>query len=394
MPIQLVGLSGLHAIVEPECCDRDLPFDRHGPARDRNAGLRRHHDLGTGERPCCAVGRDPVAEDVIVAVGLPHPVQHQLLAGCKMEREPVPSGLVGGERLAAPFTIHPGLTGDLRRLVVDNDAACHREERLAVVIGGLVAALRFAAEAGIALQHQRPVGVKLERVAEIGAAGVDLERRQRLLACRGRAAHLPGIDPGRKRPGLDAGLSDPAAGEGLGEAMAVGTGDRGMPHPELLAGPPLALWSRPRGLSKQRPLDAACGAGGVDEVRRHIPPFDAKIGMRAMVGGKRKQLARCDLGIAFRILPEPGIALRDRRPPRQAETARPPARPAAKARRDNGRLAFTRENPHQIGRLHPCQPQHRQQRLRAARPPWQRRAIRRVAAGRHGTAAASRMPSH
>ena len=115
-----------------------------------------------------AVGRDPFAGAVMLAVGLAHPVQHQLVAGVEMQREPVPSGLVGGQRLAAPFAIDPGLPGDLDRLVVDGEAALRRVMRLAVIIGGLLAQ-RFAAVAAVALQHQRALGVETQRVAEIGA---------------------------------------------------------------------------------------------------------------------------------------------------------------------------------------------------------------------------------
>ena len=52
--------------------------------------------------------------------------------------------------------------------VVDGEAAGHREERLAVIIGGLFA-LRFSAVAGIAFQDQRLVRVEPQGVAEIHA---------------------------------------------------------------------------------------------------------------------------------------------------------------------------------------------------------------------------------
>ena len=64
----------------------------------------------------------------MVAVGLTQPIQHQLFARVQMQREPVPSGLVRRQRLAAPFPIHPGLSGNFDRLVVDGDAARHLEK--------------------------------------------------------------------------------------------------------------------------------------------------------------------------------------------------------------------------------------------------------------------------
>ena len=127
---------------------------------------------------------------VIVAIGLAQPEQHEFLVLVQMQREPVPSGLIRGERLAAPFPIHPGLPGDFRRLVVDGDAACRLEIRLAEIIRRL-SALGFLAVAGIALQHQRPIGVEPQPIAEIRARRGKLERREDVVAHRIEPAHLP-----------------------------------------------------------------------------------------------------------------------------------------------------------------------------------------------------------
>src|SRR5260370_19248006 len=105
-----------------------------------------------------------------------------------MQREPVPSGLIRGERLAAPFPIHPGLSGDCCRLVVDGDAACRLEIRLAEIIRGL-SALGFLAVASIALQNQRPIGVKPQRIAEIGPRRVKFERRDNRKSTRLNSSH-------------------------------------------------------------------------------------------------------------------------------------------------------------------------------------------------------------
>src|SRR6266436_3110126 len=107
-----------------------------------------------------------------------------------MQREPVPSGLIRGERLAAPFPIHPGPPGDFYRLVADRDAARHLEIRLAVIIRGL-SALGFLAVSAVALQHQRPIGIEPQRVAEIRTRSGEFERRDRVVAYRIELAHLP-----------------------------------------------------------------------------------------------------------------------------------------------------------------------------------------------------------
>src|SRR5581483_6676111 len=84
-----------------ELRDRDLPPNRKLVAVDIDARARIHFDVARTELPRSPVGRDPVAGDIVVSVGLPHPVQHQLLACRKMQREPVPAFLIRRQRLAA-----------------------------------------------------------------------------------------------------------------------------------------------------------------------------------------------------------------------------------------------------------------------------------------------------
>ena len=213
----------------------------------------------------------------MVAVGLAHPVQHQLFAGVEMQRQPVPAGLIRRQRLAAPLPVQPGLSGDLDRLVVDGDAAGHRKIRLAVIIRGLFA-LRFSAVAGIALQHQRPIGVEAQRVAEIGPRCGEFERRDVGRVHRIKPAHFPGIDPGAKRACLDAGLADAAAGKSFAGSVGIRRRHRGVAHPDLLIGPAFLLRAGPRRLTKQGPLRAIGGAAGVHQIRRHVPPLDPKSG--------------------------------------------------------------------------------------------------------------------
>src|SRR3981081_567792 len=98
-----------------------------------------------------------------------------------MQRKPVPSGLIRCQVLAAPFPIHPCLSGNLNGFFVDGDAARGLEIRLAEIIRGL-SAVRFLAVAGIALQNQRAIGVKPERISEIRSRSADLKRRDALVA--------------------------------------------------------------------------------------------------------------------------------------------------------------------------------------------------------------------
>src|SRR5229473_4589305 len=98
-----------------------------------------------------------------------------------MQREPVPSGLVRSEWLAAPLPIHPCLSGNPNRPIVDGDAARRLEIRLAEIIRGLPA-LRFPAVAGIALQNQRAIGIEPQRESEIRTRRGEFERRDGVVA--------------------------------------------------------------------------------------------------------------------------------------------------------------------------------------------------------------------
>ena len=66
------------------------------------------------ERRRCAFGVDPISEQKRRRLYAAHAIQHQPGAAVEMQREPVPAFLIGAERLARPFAIHPGAAGDLR----------------------------------------------------------------------------------------------------------------------------------------------------------------------------------------------------------------------------------------------------------------------------------------
>jgi hypothetical protein len=111
---------------------------------------------------------------------------------------------------------------------------------------------------------------------------------------------------------VGAGLPDAATGEGFAGAVVIRRRHRGMAHPDLLTGPALLLRVWFHGLAKQGPLHAECRAVPVDEIRRHVPPFDPVIRVGAVVGRKRKHLAGNDVRKSFAVGAEPGKALRPR----------------------------------------------------------------------------------
>src|SRR5436190_15409355 len=305
-----------------------------------------------------------------------------------MQREPVPAALVRGQRLAAPFAIHPGKPGDVERLVVDGKLARHVEERLAVIIRRLFA-LRFLAEAAVALKDQRPVRVEFQRVAEVGSGSGQFQWRDRCRVKTVERAQLPRIDESLKRYRLGAGLADAATAKRFVRAVGVGARYGGVSHPGLLCRPAFQCCPRTQSLPEQGPLCAIGIARAISEVRRHIPPLDPKFGMRTVIGRKGERPAWNDGGKAVGFFLQPREPLRARFAGKreQGGCARKMApgdfAVSAHWQRSGSGLAAA-SAPAAAPVTLP----------RTAPPAWPRQTVRRVAAGRSGTAAASRTPSH
>ena len=79
---------------------------------------------------------------------------------------------------------------------------------------------------------------------------------------------------------------------------------RRMAHPHLLVGPAGALWPGICRMAKERPLHAVGRPCRVLEIGGDVPPFDAKLGMRAMVRRKNELLSRDHGREAGRFLAE------------------------------------------------------------------------------------------
>src|ERR1700738_1937055 len=94
--------------------------------------------------------------------------------------------------------------------------------------------------------------------------------------------------------------------------MGIGARGSRMAHPDLLIGPSLLLRAGLHRQTEQGPLRAQGCAGGIDKVRRQVPPLDAKLRMRTMIGRKGKCLAGSDSGESLAADAKPGKALRKR----------------------------------------------------------------------------------
>src|SRR5207237_8147028 len=127
------------------------------------------------------------------------------------------------------------------------------EEWLTVLRARLLALGFFAVAAG-SLQDQRPIGVKMQRVAEIRSRRLEVERSNGGVAGLVGSAHIPGIDPGRKRLCVNTGLPDAAAGKGFGKTVGARAGDGGVAHPKLPIGPSFLVIAWAHRLAEQSPL--------------------------------------------------------------------------------------------------------------------------------------------
>src|SRR5204863_10174515 len=126
---------------------------------------------------------------------------------------------------------------------------------------------------------------------------------------------------------------------------------------------------------------------GIAQIRRHIPPLDAEIFVRAVVGGKGECPAGNYARKTVRLLFQPGKALRAR-----LRGQRQQGRAAGKtASRDAASAHWRRSGSGRPAASAPAAA--RAAPPRTAPPAWQRRRAASVAAETPGTAAASRMPS-
>src|SRR5260221_14279112 len=104
-----------------------------------------------------------------------------------------------------------------------------------------------------------------------------------------------------------------------------------MAHPDLLIGPAIPLHARRDRLAKQGPLRAIGHAFGIPEIRGEVPPLDAIVGMRAVIGGECQRAAGHDGGKTVGVVAQSRKTLR---PPTRAAEAKPNEPPRKSPTRD------------------------------------------------------------
>ncbi|MNH90681.1 hypothetical protein D3C73_432250 [compost metagenome] len=224
-----------------------------------------------------------------------------------MQGEPVPTGLVARQGLAAPFPVEPGRATDLKGLAVDVQGAAGLEKRLAVVIRGLTL-FGFLAEAPVPLKHQRTCRSQPQPVAETPVAGTELQVGQRVVGSR-LATQLPVVDPRVERRDADTGLTDAATGITFGRVMRRRRCHRRVAEPDRLILPAQHLGGGFQGTAEQGPLRAKLMPLIVLQVGRDIPPFDAKAVVRAVIRREAEHPTGHHRGERNGLVAQPGKAL-------------------------------------------------------------------------------------
>ncbi|MDT4857072.1 hypothetical protein FQZ97_914840 [compost metagenome] len=157
------------------------------------------------------------------------------------------------------------------------------------------------------MQHQGAVTGQLQLIAEAAAVGLQLQVVQpRVRRCS--AAEVPVVDPGLERCGVDTGLADAATGQALRRTVAVGAGQGGVAHPQVLVAPARFAGAGLQRTAEQGPLQAPGAALFVFQVGSDVPPFDAVVRVRTVIGRKAEVPAGRHLGKARRGFAQPGEA--------------------------------------------------------------------------------------
>src|SRR5690606_35000976 len=251
-----------------------------------------------------AVGRDPGAGTVGRAIGLAYLEQHELGPACQVQGKPVPAFLRGCQWLAAPFTVEPGLARNGVALAVLLDFAGYLVERLTVVVRSLALA-GFFTVALVAMAHQRGVAGQRQLIAEFRAGGLHGQLLQSLMF---DAAQRPVVDPGMEGLRLSACLAYAAARKCLGVLVTRRAGQASVAHPQIGTVPARFFFSGLKGRAKQRPLCTPVASLRIRQVRRDIPPFDAKAVMCTMITRKFQLMTAYHLLEVAGALSQPGKA--------------------------------------------------------------------------------------
>ena len=162
------------------------------------------------------------------------------------------------------------------------------ELRAAVVVARFFRAASLAAEPGFALQHQL--------AGEKGEVEVEVARRDARLVARALERQAPVVDPYAGAVGLGVRERESGARRALvvHQPPALRVRERSMREkdlPGIEAARVVALLRRPRAEEGDLEADPAVEPAG------DVPPFDAEIGMRAVIAWKRQPVPGNDARI-------------------------------------------------------------------------------------------------
>ena len=281
--------------------------------RPRLGGDLRRARSGVGGRPRAIQGAGEIGRAVAVrAGGRPSASRRRRGAARTSPSPPGPRSAAGSTtRGRASPARSPRPSRPSRR-----QRAGHRVERLAVVVGGLPG-LGLHAEAGLALRHRRPVGGERQVVGEAVAAGGEPQPGQRVARRAGRRSCSSrrsrprnGVGrrprPGRRRRGRRSRRSGASSARG----------QRRVRHPDLAV--------RPAGLVGARAPSPGGTASTARRSRRRRRRSGWRSGTTTRCGspgarpwsrGKASAAGAVTGAKPSAASAEPGVALRQRRPP-------------------------------------------------------------------------------
>src|SRR5215467_4072060 len=96
--------------------------------------------------------------------------EHQIAAVIELNREPIPAGLAGLEKVAAELMVHPRKSGNIIRLAVDLDSARCFEPGKRIVVGSISVRTGLLTDSAFVVYHLRFQWCEAQGNGEVSSA--------------------------------------------------------------------------------------------------------------------------------------------------------------------------------------------------------------------------------
>src|SRR5580704_11235603 len=208
--------------------------------------------------------------------------EHQLGVVVELHAEPIPADLIAFQLVREKFVVHPGEAGDFDGFAAQSDRSIRREAREGDVVRCVAGTRGLLADAVLALNHGRLLGLHGESQFELW-----IDRLERLLVAV--PLNLPVAVPDSSVLGADSCDGGPGTIRAFGveEVAAVEIAKREMREIEVAHVPGIRLRCVAiYALSKKGQFKTKVTTVGGSDVAGVIPPFGLIIGMIEMVARK------------------------------------------------------------------------------------------------------------